>query len=92
MLPEAAQEVFRYPKDLQRRRHGPRGYLRYESYKPWLRDEFRFRCTYCLCRERWFPDPGETAPCEVVSPGWQLPPARPRGCPPWFPRPSEGGW
>jgi hypothetical protein len=23
------------------------------SYRLWLRDEFTFRCTYCLVRERW---------------------------------------
>lgn len=42
------------------RRHGPRGYRNYTSYKPWLRDEFSFQYVYCLCRERWFPD-GEAA-------------------------------
>src|SRR6188508_1630133 len=31
-----------------------------QSYKPWLRDEFAFRCIYCLRRERMFPD-GEAA-------------------------------
>ena len=35
---------------------GPRGYSDYTSYKPWLRDDFLFRCTYCLTRERWRPD------------------------------------
>jgi hypothetical protein len=24
-----------------------------ESYRPWLRDEFSFRCVYCLFREQW---------------------------------------
>lgn len=38
------------------RRHAPSGYVRYESYKQWLRDEFVFRCVYCLERERWYPD------------------------------------
>jgi hypothetical protein len=38
------------------RRHGPRGYIADEHYKPWLRDEFAFRCIYCRCREVWFPD------------------------------------
>lgn len=23
------------------------------SYRPWLRDEFSFRCVYCLLREQW---------------------------------------
>ena len=35
------------------RRHGPIGYLDYNSYRPWLRDEFEFRCVYCLHREQW---------------------------------------
>jgi hypothetical protein len=48
--------VFDYPSLPHERKHGPRGYRRYQSYKPWLRDEFSFRCIYCLCRERWFPD------------------------------------
>jgi hypothetical protein len=48
--------VFDYPSLSHERKHGPRGYRQYQSYKPWLRDEFSFRCIYCLCRERWFPD------------------------------------
>ncbi|NUQ62673.1 MAG: HNH endonuclease [Pirellulales bacterium] len=51
----AAFDLFRYPQQPHRRRHGPRGYANYQQYKPWLRDEFQFRCVYCLCRERWFP-------------------------------------
>jgi hypothetical protein len=35
------------------RRHGPQGYADYPSYRPWLRDEFTFRCVYCLLREQW---------------------------------------
>ena len=38
------------------RKHGPNGYKRYQSYKGWLRDEFTFRCVYCLERERWYPN------------------------------------
>jgi hypothetical protein len=38
------------------RRHGPAGYEDYESFKVWLRDEFSFRCMYCLFRERWYPN------------------------------------
>jgi hypothetical protein len=38
------------------RKHGPSGYVRYQSYKDWLRDEFTFRCVYCLERERWYPN------------------------------------
>src|SRR5947207_15026589 len=38
------------------RKHGPGGYERYQTYKDWLRDEFTFRCVYCLERERWYPN------------------------------------
>jgi len=44
---------FEYPDEPHARRHGPQGYADYESYRPWLRDEFTFRCVYCLKRERW---------------------------------------
>jgi hypothetical protein len=47
--------VFSYPASVHVRRHGPRGYADYKHYKPWLRDEFTFRCHYCLCRESWLP-------------------------------------
>ncbi len=43
----------RYPSAPHQRRHGPLGYTRYSSYRPWLRDEFCFRCVYCLFREQW---------------------------------------
>jgi hypothetical protein len=35
------------------RTHGPRGHKDYRAYKQWLRDEFEFRCVYCLTRELW---------------------------------------
>jgi HNH endonuclease len=44
---------FIYPSQPHIRRHGPRGYRDRESYRPWLRDEFAFRCVYCLRREQW---------------------------------------
>ena len=44
---------FLYPAAPHERRHGPVGYAGYESYRPWLRDEFAFRCVYCLMRETW---------------------------------------
>src|SRR5687768_11377699 len=44
---------FAYPTAPHVRRHGPQGYAAYESYRPWLRDEFAFRCVYCLTRETW---------------------------------------
>jgi hypothetical protein len=48
--------VFDYPTMAHVWRHGPQGYIDFHSYKPWLRDEFTFRCVYCLRRERMFPD------------------------------------
>lgn len=45
-------EPFLYPDQSHIRRHGP-VYTAYESYRPWLRDEFSFRCVYCLKREQW---------------------------------------
>lgn len=44
---------FEYPNHPHTRRHGPDGYRDYESYRDWLRDEFLFRCVYCLHRESW---------------------------------------
>jgi hypothetical protein len=45
--------IFAYPEPRQHRRHGPAGYEGYESFRPWLRDEFDFRRVYCLKRETW---------------------------------------
>jgi len=44
---------FDYPPASHVRLHGPLGYADYASYSPWLRDEFSFRCVYCLLREQW---------------------------------------
>jgi hypothetical protein len=44
---------FVYPATPHVRRHGPQGYADYRRYLPWLRDEFAFRCVYCLRREVW---------------------------------------
>lgn len=60
--------LFRYPHIVHERRHGPQGYQDYRSYKPWLRDEFLFRCVYCLCRERWFPDGDANFSVDHVEP------------------------
>src|SRR5580704_6802779 len=46
---------FIYANQAHVRKHGPAGYTDYTTYKPWLRDEFHFRCIYCLERERWYP-------------------------------------
>jgi hypothetical protein len=44
---------FVYPAQQHVRRHGPQGYQDIESFRPWLRDEFSFRCVVCLRREAW---------------------------------------
>ncbi len=46
-------DPFSYPNEPHVRRHGPRGYAHYREYRDWLRDEFRFRCVFCLVREQW---------------------------------------
>lgn len=45
--------IFDYPEPRAERIHGPMGYSSYDSFRPWLRDEFTFRCIYCLKREAW---------------------------------------
>jgi hypothetical protein len=45
--------AFDYPTQQHVRRHGPIGYSDYESFRDWLRDEFDFRCVFCLRREKW---------------------------------------
>lgn len=47
--------MLEYANAPHNRKHGPQGYSSYRHFKPWLRDEFCFRCAYCLSRERWFP-------------------------------------
>ncbi len=42
-----------YPSIAHERIHGPGGYSDYTTFKEWLRDEFEFRCVYCLTREKW---------------------------------------
>ena len=44
---------YRYPSRPHLRKHGPRGYRTAVEIRPWLRDEFLFRCVYCLEREQW---------------------------------------
>jgi hypothetical protein len=51
--------IFDYPDPRSHRRHAPAGYAAYDSYRPWLRDEFTFRCVYCLIREQWGRDSGD---------------------------------
>jgi len=68
--------IFRYATTPHIRRHGPRGYQDARSYKPWLRDEFDFRCVYCLCRERWFPDGDDSMSVDHVHPSRVAPAQR----------------
>ena len=44
---------YAYPSKALNRRHGPSGYTDYHSYRPWLEDDFAFRCVYCLKRMVW---------------------------------------
>jgi len=44
---------FDYPAQPIIRRHAPRGYERALGFRPWLRDDFTFRCVFCLLREVW---------------------------------------
>jgi len=46
-------EPYSYPSTPHVRRHGPGGWKTYGRYRDWLRDEFTFRCVYCLEREVW---------------------------------------
>jgi hypothetical protein len=48
-------QPFAYSASPHQRKHGPGGYKNYNEYKDWLRDEFVFRCVYCLERELWYP-------------------------------------
>ncbi len=52
----ARPDPLAYPSTAHVRRHGPMGYAEDEKYKPFLRDEFDYRCVYCLCREAWSPE------------------------------------
>lgn len=49
-------EPYSYPQFPHDREHAPAGYADHTGYKPWLRDEFEFRCAYCLQRETWSRD------------------------------------
>lgn len=66
-LTASASHVFTYPASSEDRRHGPTGYRDPSSYKPWLRDEFTFRCIYCLTREVWRPDGHDSFSIEHVA-------------------------
>ena len=65
----ACEAVWHYPAQPHSRRHGPQGYADPCAYKPWLRDEFAFRCVHCLSRERWRPDGQEDFAVDHIVPG-----------------------
>ena len=46
------------------------GYADAESYRPRLRDEFSFRCVYCLRRETWTVRKGEFVVEHFVAQKW----------------------
>ena len=66
--PPPRQGIFAYPAGTHEWRHGPCGYVEDENYKPWLRDEFAYRCVYCLSREVWLPDGDGSFSVEHVEP------------------------
>lgn len=59
---------FEYALQRHARRHGPVGYREWTAFKPWLRDDFTFRCTYCLFRERWYPSGADAFSVDHVVP------------------------
>ncbi len=67
-LQAACETALAYPSQPHSRRHGPQGYTDASAYKPWLRDEFAFRCIYCLSRERWRPDGQEDFAVDHITP------------------------
>jgi hypothetical protein len=66
-------QPFQYSADPHQRRHGPSGYSNYQDYKPWLRDEFVFRCVYCLEREVWYPSGANAFSVDHVVPKSEAP-------------------
>jgi hypothetical protein len=61
-------DALSYPDTPHVRKHGPKGYDPHNSYDQWLRDEFTFRCVYCLEREMWYPNRGAAFAVEHVLP------------------------
>lgn len=60
--------ILAYPSQAHSRKHGSAGYTDWKSYKQWLRDEFSFRCAYCLMRERWYPNGQDGFGVEHIKP------------------------
>jgi len=59
---------FLYCRTPHDRKHSPAGYSDYSNFKPWLRDEFSFRCVYCLYREAWTQDGSDSFGIDHVVP------------------------
>lgn len=59
---------FTYPTLAHVRRHAPAGYTVYSRFKPWLRDEFSFRCVFCYLRECFFPSGQDSFSVEHLLP------------------------
>jgi hypothetical protein len=59
---------FAYAAEPHQRKHGPSDYANYQEFKPWLRDDFLFRCVYCLEREMWYPDRANSFSADHVIP------------------------
>src|ERR1700675_3855243 len=64
---------FAYPATTHQRKHGPAGYANYQDYKPWLRDDFTFRCVYSLVRDTWYPDRATSFSADHVFPQSEAP-------------------
>ncbi len=62
------EHIFCHHSSAIARRHAPAGYSDYTSFKDWLRDDFEFRCVYCLDRERFAPDGSHRFAVEHVVP------------------------
>jgi HNH endonuclease len=63
-----ATEPLPYPDQPHQRKHGPASYTNWSSFKPWLRDEFEFRCVFCRLRETWSPHGADSFAVEHLKP------------------------
>lgn len=61
-------DPFQYPDTPFSYAHGPSGYVNYQSFKPFLRDDYSYRCFFCLMRERWAPQGHEEFSVDHVEP------------------------
>jgi hypothetical protein len=68
-----AMEPLSYPDRPHQRKHGPAGYVHWSFFKPWLRDEFEFRCVFCCVRETWFPHGPDSFAVEHLRPRSRFP-------------------